>query len=613
MKSLAPLLSFIIAGSALVAQVPQHISYQGRVSVNGVNFHGTGEFKFALVDSGTNLSQTATATGIATAIVSVNLISGGSGYATPPVVTIAPPDDPEGVQATATATIDGGVVTQINVTNPGSGYFTNPVQVIIAPPPENIEHQVYWSNAGDLAPGEVPDTSVSLPVDKGLYSARLGDTAVANMAAFNPDIFYNPLFLRVWFNDGINGFQQLTPDQQLASAPYAMQARLAETVPPGSITSAKLAAGAAAANLNATGQSGVAQDGVVLSSTDSPSLVSAGFVRAGTLPVGGTWDIHPISPLAPRYRHSAVWTGTEMIVWGGSTFSPTPYGDGARYDPRTRQWTALPPGGGIRSSHHAVWTGTEMIVWGGFGDGGGSLNSGARYNLTSDSWSATSTVGAPSGGRAVVWTGNEMIILGDTPAGDARYSPATDSWAPISGAGSPLARTGFSSVWTGSEVIVFGGYVSDFNSPVNTGAKYNPTTNAWTPIAPAVSASQSRPAVWTGTQMIVAGNGAGEVYTPASNTWKFYSLISCPTVSSSAVWTGSELMVLNDADEQLSSYNPPFDTWRTIMPDIGIGGDCSIIWTGSEILLFGGEIGGSHLNRLLSYHPPKNFIMYRRP
>jgi len=34
----------------LHAQVPQLIDFQGRVAVDGVNFNGTGEFKFALVN-----------------------------------------------------------------------------------------------------------------------------------------------------------------------------------------------------------------------------------------------------------------------------------------------------------------------------------------------------------------------------------------------------------------------------------------------------------------------------------------------------------------------------------------------------------------------------------
>ena len=35
----------------LKAQVPQALNYQGRVAVGAVNFDGTGQFKFALVNS----------------------------------------------------------------------------------------------------------------------------------------------------------------------------------------------------------------------------------------------------------------------------------------------------------------------------------------------------------------------------------------------------------------------------------------------------------------------------------------------------------------------------------------------------------------------------------
>ncbi len=235
----------LLSGIPCRGEVPQTLSYQGRVSVNGINFSGTGQFKFALVDAGQNQNQTATANAFATLMLtSITVVSGGSGYVDAPVVTISPPDDPEGVQATATATIEGGIVTGISIIAAGSGYFNHP-QVTIAPPPPNVVHQIYWSNSGDLAPGEVPGTSVSLPVVNGLYSVRLGDNSLPNMAAFFvPEIFYTPLYLRVWFDDGVHGLQQLTPDQPLSSAPYAMHSRLAETVPPGSIGAFQLANGA---------------------------------------------------------------------------------------------------------------------------------------------------------------------------------------------------------------------------------------------------------------------------------------------------------------------------------------------------------------------------------
>jgi len=62
----------------------------------------------------------------------------------------------------------------------------------------------------------------------------------------------------------------------------------------------------------------------------------------------------------------------------------------------------------------AVWTGSEMIVWGGVGIGNAYLNTGGTYNPSTDSWTATSTTNAPDarGGHTAVWTGSEMIVWG---------------------------------------------------------------------------------------------------------------------------------------------------------------------------------------------------------
>ena len=87
-----------------------------------------------------------------------------------------------------------------------------------------------------------------------------------------------------------------------------------------------------------------------------------------------------------RADHTAVWTGGEMIVWGGSdgNFVNT----GGRYNPTTNSWTATStanaPDG--RLSHTAVWTGSEMIVWGGYVWHVGDVNTGGRYNPITDNW-----------------------------------------------------------------------------------------------------------------------------------------------------------------------------------------------------------------------------------
>ena len=98
--------------------------------------------------------------------------------------------------------------------------------------------------------GSEPDANVSVPVHGGLYSILLGNTEIPGMEPLEPSTFWinSALYLRVWFSDGVNGFQQLTPDRPLASVPmptcnlsfWAQSAGSANTVKAGAITTAQL-------------------------------------------------------------------------------------------------------------------------------------------------------------------------------------------------------------------------------------------------------------------------------------------------------------------------------------------------------------------------------------
>ena len=122
-----------------MAAVPQALNHQGRIAVNGVNFDGNGQFKFALVNA-------------------------------------------DGTQS-------------------------------------------YWSNDGTSQAGAQPTAAVTLAVTKGLYAVLLGDPALPNMTEVPTRVFdHTDVRLRVWFNDGSNGFQLMTPDQRFASSPYALTA-----------------------------------------------------------------------------------------------------------------------------------------------------------------------------------------------------------------------------------------------------------------------------------------------------------------------------------------------------------------------------------------------------
>jgi hypothetical protein len=113
-----------------------------------------------------------------------------------------------------------------------------------------------------------------------------------------------------------------------------------------------------------------------------------------------------------------------MIIWGGG------YASGGVYDPSSDTWAATSLGGApsARINNTAVWTGSEMIVWGGFSSLG-VVRTGGRYDPLTDMWVATTLDGAPIARdyHTAVWTGSEMIIWGGyngAPIGSgALYTP----------------------------------------------------------------------------------------------------------------------------------------------------------------------------------------------
>ncbi|MDH5232614.1 MAG: hypothetical protein OEY38_21350 [Gammaproteobacteria bacterium] len=80
-----------------------------------------------------------------------------------------------------------------------------------------------WSNDNSSNQGSEPNAAVQVTVNQGKYALKLGNINIANMLAIPQQTFSGSsnTYLRVWFNDGVTGFQQLTPDRQLISVPYA--------------------------------------------------------------------------------------------------------------------------------------------------------------------------------------------------------------------------------------------------------------------------------------------------------------------------------------------------------------------------------------------------------
>ena len=324
------------------------------------------------------------------------------------------------------------------------------------------------------------------------------------------------------------------------------------------------------------------------------------------------------APTARSY-HTAVWTGSEMIVWGGYFYDGDNHflNTGGRYNPITDSWTATGTTDAptARYAHTAVWTGSEMIVWGGyFYDGDNHyLNTGGRYNPATNSWTATTTINAPTAriAHTAVWTGSEMIVWGGVDENflslntGGLYDPATDSWIATNTTSAPEARSPYSAVWTESEMIIWGGFGD--SGWLNTGGRYDPATDSWTATSTvnAPDARYEHTAVWAGNTMVVWGGNSsmgttntGGRYDPSTDSWTATSTINAPELRRlhTAVWTGSEMIVWGGLQSSTvintgGRYDPATDSWtptRTVSaPNARFVH--TAVWTGSEMIVWGGD------------------------
>ncbi len=366
---------------------------------------------------------------------------------------------------------------------------------------------------------------------------------------------------------------------------------------------------------------GPAQSNGLRSMSMAATLVNVAYtlprISEGDPPcVDDTWTATSTTnaPDARAYQ-TAVWTGTEMIVWGGYDGNNA-LNTGGRYNPSTDSWTATsttnaPTG---RYLHTAVWTGSEMIVWGGY-NGGSSFNTGGRYNPSTDTWTATSTTDAPEAryGHTAVWTSSEMIVWsGSYWNTGGRYNPSTDTWTATSTTNEPAARTGHTAVWTESEMIIWGG---DSGIVLNTGGRYNPSTDTWTATSTtnAPAARDSHTAVWTRSEMIVWGGydgnnelNTGGRYNPSTDTWIATSITNAPDARDyhPAVWAGNEMIIWGGHSNNIGEFNtggrydPSTDSWAaTSTTNAPSARDShTAIWSGNEMIIWAGYDGnGSYL------------------
>jgi hypothetical protein len=271
-------------------------------------------------------------------------------------------------------------------------------------------------------------------------------------------------------------------------------------------------------------------------------------------PAAGRWRPLPPAPQAQqldRVTGEAVWTGRELLIWGGlapddearAGGSMRP-GGGLAYDPARRDWRPLPapPHPLPASAGPALWTGRELLVVDAEGGGqvaGGGL-AGAAYDPAADQWRVLPASPRLGGGqqllgRTVLWAGTRLLVwtFWTRPGGPAPTSPAPDGmalwaydpeanhWAELPAPSAPvrssLARSALA--WTGREVLAVQNTTQIPPDPAPFGGRYDPDGDRWTPIAPPpgrVPYGEATALVWTGAALLAGGDAAWD---PAADRW----------------------------------------------------------------------------------------------
>ncbi|MBC7935593.1 MAG: hypothetical protein H7Y86_09615 [Rhizobacter sp.] len=265
-----------------------------------------------------------------------------------------------------------------------------------------------------------------------------------------------------------------------------------------------------------------------------------------------------------------------------------------------------PPGAALAL---AVWTGSLMYV--------AAENKLYVYDPVTDVWNLESNqgVGLFQGIKAV-WTGSEIIFWGANFIG-SRYNPATNIWTELPATNAPSPRGNQIMIWDGTRVIIWGG--NNGIVPLNTGAMYNPATNTWTTMSTSgaptarlwhtavwnnVAGAAGRIIIWGGTNVVSEFSGelnTGGIFDPSTNTWTATTnTVGAPSarINHTAIWTGTEMIIFggrlsNTSTNTGSRFNPSSNTWTTITNGPQSVTGHSSVWTGTAMFVTGGSNNSS--------------------
>jgi N-acetylneuraminic acid mutarotase len=364
---------------------------------------------------------------------------------------------------------------------------------------------------------------------------------------------------------------------------------------------------------------------------------------------GGSWSTMRAAPLAPRLSATVVWTGSQLVVWGGVVNTAghvAPVADGAVWDAATGAWHAMAPSPlSAREAAAGTWDGHDVFIWGGDNASEHPASyrmsaDGALYDPEANTWRVLP--GSPLSARSraeAIWTGPEVLVIGggeldapvSLPPADltaAAYVPSSGQWrslptVPAASAGTPV---GLSPAWTGQRLFVWvtSEVVRRSANEVSmnvrhVAASWAPGKTSWRRLPGPPVPTYGATVTWTGTDLVFSGGTSClplmfcppemlrplPAYDPATGRWASLPANTRAGLSPMA-WTGAAL-VTPAGNPRGAALDPGAPHWLALPPfPLGEPDGATAIWTGRQLLVWGGygPTGrGSNVGALLTPGP----------
>jgi hypothetical protein len=361
----------------------------------------------------------------------------------------------------------------------------------------------------------------------------------------------------------------------------------------------------------------------------------------------GHWRTLPAAPIDGRTGAAGVWTGTEMIVWGGGNTVNARLADGASYNPRARTWRVLPPSPlSARADPAYAWTGDALFVWGGSGKTDGAL-----YDPQSRIWSRLPAAPVAQYEYAIAIALGDKVVLLTTPKGEHvetvhadEYDPATNEWSQLPDLDLPADHELFYPVAlaAGSRLLFWSMWSHSIRASPTSGTIKSGVDayvldmggRAWrpAPLSPEHGSDVGTP-LWTGSRVLLldqqrycgACSGPGQLYFKGSavdpTTGRRTAISQGPrsAIGSDFLWTGSVVLAVDNGTTVSGSsddarpgdaalWDPQTNRWSRLphAPFSSLGG--VVVWTGRRVLIWGQLLANRHPATVtgIEYVPVRN-------